>query len=1345
MKNDKSFHAFKCILMVFLNVLFISTFGQNAQFTGENNFKRLAVSDKIAPNSPICIHKDTEGFMWFGSQNGLFRFDAYDLRYWRHAPNDSTTLGNNNVLCLGRDETGNLLVGTKMGLDKYIPESNTFVHFVDSSGARFNDKVHCLYNSPNGRVLAGTETGLYRVNSLENRLEKLGFQGALHNGFPVLSMTESPDGTGLWMGTFGQGLVRYDWNTRKALPIEDGADKFEQIRNISFFSPRTLLLCKNMGLYNLDVASENATALLEGDCYDVERDINGFAWASMGHELYKLDAGLKVDNVFKHGEGQEHERSPGIITDIFSDESGMVWLSNGVSGIEIMEGQQGRLDKEFVATGNVSDHKGYVKDFYRDGAGNVWVATFGKGLWEYDKNLKQVNRLKKNNPVLTGSHVTCLYPVGKNKLWAGTLEGAMEIDVKSLNITKNITTSNGLWHNAIIDLVTDAGNKVWIATQEGLNKYDPDKGAIQRYSEADGLVDYKPTRLFMDSFHNIWIGTERGFCIFSLQEDRFVNMDQSDVQKYGLNGLKVFCFAQGYEGNIWIGTESGLFRYNYRDKSLKRYLVEDGLAENVVNNVHFDNKKRMWLQHPGVLAVLMSDTLQESAFRMYKGLKINIHSMMDPRGQLFVGGLNSGFYVVQTDSMDMESLVPPVHIVEINNFEKSIPVPENREITLPYSRNSLRITFTALNYHSPADNRFAYKMEGLDNQWRHTGAHNREVTYSYLQPGTYTFRVRGSNNYNVWNNVGDKLHISIMPPWWRTKVFYAAFVVLFMGLLLFIQTIRQNRINLLNKLKLSREQARMEHEANELKFKYFTDVSHEFRTPLTLISVPIESVLSNSMLTDQDTKNLQLAKKNINRLKNLINQLLDYRKITKDKIKVNLRPVEIMGYIQSIMDIFVPYVKNKQIGYAFNTNIKAFTCLFDVDILDKILYNLVSNAIKNTEEQGKVTVEIKVVDDGDSQEQEKNVGATLEISISNTGKGIAPEHVPNVFNRFYQVPGTDMQGGTGIGLALVKEFVELLGGRIKLESIPKKTTTFYLSFPAERIDGNKIEESPLKDQVTREEYFNGIIDDVDVDDNRVLEESTGYNGKTLLVVEDNPDLRKVINNLLSDEFNVIETENGKEGLEKALEHVPDLIISDVMMPEMDGIEFCGHCKKNELISHVPVLLLTAKATGEDEIKGYHTGADAYITKPFSIKLLKSIIKNILDNRERLKQVYAENHFIDVVKVYTNLTEKSFISKLKQVFKENMADENFNATVLASKLNIHPSQLSRKFTGQFGTSPSNYIRSYRMNAALKMLHNSNMNIAEIAYNVGIKHVANFTKLFQKQFGLSPTEYRKKNKV
>ncbi|MCH9028316.1 MAG: response regulator, partial [Bacteroidetes bacterium] len=841
----------------------------------------------------------------------------------------------------------------------------------------------------------------------------------------------------------------------------------------------------------------------------------------------------------------------------------------------------------------------------------------------------------------------------------------------------------------------------------------------------------------------LWIGTAGGgLNLFDKENERFIHITEKD----GLPNDVVYGILPDEKGNLWLSTNKGLSKYKPAKNQFTNYDVNDGLQSNEFNTGAY-----------------------------YKSRS----------GELFFGGIN-GFNYFFPGKIGNKKSIPKLVFTEFKLFNKSVSVRDSNSVLqktisetgkmkLSYAENVISFEFASLDYYAPTKNQYAYKLKGFNEEWIQLGT-KREVSFTNLDPGEYVLRVKGTNSDGVWNEKGASIRIIITPPIWQTWWAYLLYVFVLLTGLYLIRRYELNRVNLKNQLKFEKVESKSLREIDQMKSRFFTNISHEFRTPLTLILGQIDSLQSSI----KDLKNrgkLQVAHKNAKRVLRLINQLLDLSKLESGSLELKAEPHNIVSFLKSLFYSFESLADKKSIKLSFTSEQEKVFVNIEPDKMEKVFYNLVSNAFKFTAEGGEIAIKIFEVDDNsvivrqsDSESQRSNLNrgklfqtnkatdSTIKnkyaaISIKDTGIGIPEDRLSNIFNRFYQVDNlqTSDYEGTGIGLALAKELVELHKGIISVNSKEDEGTEFVIYLPISK------ETKQTQDQVTSvdqpqkastervsKEFQDQLEDElsnlVDEPQDRPIN-GNDIDRQIILVVEDNQDVRAYICEQLESKYSVIQAMNGEDGIVEAQESIPDLIITDVMMPKMDGFEFSKKIRRNEKTSHIPIIMLTAKASLDDKIEGLETGVDAYLTKPFSTKELIARVSNLIHQREQLRKRFRGKTIIRPSDVTAASIDQTFLEKVIKTVDVHIEDEQFNVDKLADEVCMSVSQLNRKLRALIDQPAGQLIRSMRLNRAAGLLKQNVGSVAEICYMVGFNDQSYFTRTFKKQFGHTPSEFKK----
>ncbi|HEY4788843.1 MAG TPA: two-component regulator propeller domain-containing protein, partial [Bacteroidales bacterium] len=1070
-----------------------------------------------------------------------------------------------------------------------------------------------------------------------------------------------------------------------------------------------------------------------------------------------------------------------VVTDIYLDDNDILWVGTQNGGVNKADTRS----KPFISYTNIAQNSSFivanvVRAICEDPSGNLWIGTESKGITKIDrKNTKFTYYL--NNPVnknsLINNDIRQIYCDRFGYLWFGTKGGLDRFDPRTDRFYHYAENSpNQIPNNWVFWIMEDHSGYLWIGTFNGIAKYNRQKDYFLAYNPASTVTNKNVRVIMEDRNKKLWVATEGGG-ITRLTRDSSAGFNEkltlehftySATNTNSLINNQVLAFMEDENGDFWIGTNGGLCRFNQYNNTFTRFSVKTGLPDDLIMGILTDGKGHIWFSHKKGITRMDTKTFALRNFDSHDGLQGNEFSQNayfrnKATGEMFFGGIN-GFNSFFPDSIKDNPFPPKIAFtglqvsnqpVEINQkingriiLQKSILL--TKKIVLTYWDKNFSVEFAALHYSNPKGNRYKYKLEGFDNSWIQTDASRRTVTYSDLPSGTYYLKVYASNCDGLWNPDPAVLEISILPPWWLAWWAFTFYFILFGIVIFFTYKYIKSKIIFRNQLMLERLKAEKEKELNQMKLQFFTNISHEFRTPLSLIIDPLERLISDKPSPSKTQSYYTLMYKNSRRLLNLINQLLDFRKIESGNLQLKISVHDIVAFIKNIAAAFEFHATQRNIQFTFHSDIKSLQLGFDPDKLDKILYNLISNAFKYTADGGEIAIELTIIE---TSPDENGNTEFVEIKVKDNGIGVSGESREKIFNAFYQVEenNENKAKGTGIGLALTKELVELHKGRISMESETGKGSTFTVLIPVlsytesnEQLEG---ETSHKIDHLTDDPVSTYMPADMSLQDESLAgmpqQDAIPMNEENhrplILIVEDNDDVRAYVRDNLVAEYLVAEARNGEEGLKKSEDLIPDLIISDIMMPGMSGIELCGKLKTDERTSHVPIILLTARQSDENKIEGYETGADAYITKPFNTTILLARIKNLIESRQKLRELFSKGSALEIKKISINATDETFLGKVLKLIEENMEETGFDTDALVDKLNMSRSQLYRKIKGLTNLTVHDFITTFRMNKAVELLLNEDLTISEIAYRVGYSLPTNFTRSFVKQFGETPSKY------
>ena len=1379
----------------------LSLYAQTSQSPLKNQsnirFEHITIKDGLSQNHVTRILKDSKGFMWFCTPNGLNRYDGKSFKVYKHSPDDPNSLSNNYTQTIHEDNNGNLWIGTfGGGLNKFEKKTERFTHYrhdPEDSNSISSDFILSIYEDKSGFLWIGTNgSGINKFNMKEESFIHYSNNPEDSNSLShnvVRAFYEDESGN-LWIGTDGGGLNKFDEKTEKFTCYKHDPDNPKSLSHdfvlaIIEDDDGALWLATYGGALNkFDRTTEtfmhfspnlNDFTIRGFQTLIKSSTEPGIIWIS-AHGIYKFDIKKEKFTHYKHESYDPTSLSTNKTVSIYEDNSGLLWVGTADKGLnKYNKVQENILHYKNDPTNANSLSSNFVLPIYEDKSGILWIGTDGGGLNKFDrKNSVLTHYLHQPDNLNSLGNNTLLSIIEEKPgiLWIGTVDGLNRFDTKNNKFTiykHDFNNPRSLSDNFVGPIYIDRSGNLWIGTQDGgLNKLiisenDKTSPVFLHYqhdpNDPHSISDNSVLTIYEDNDGFLWIGTMNGgLNKFDKRKEKFFHYKHDPNNANSLSNNYVNTIYQDKNGVLWIGTEGGglnklvLSDNEESPPTFIHYQEVDGLSNNIVYGILEDNHHNLWISTRNGLSKFNPDEVDDkgvalpTAFKNYytfDGFQANeFHSLSyfkNRKGEMFFGGIN-GFNAFYPDSLKENLTIPDVVITDFKVFNQDYKldtsITEINQIVLSYSENFLSFDFAVLDYTAPKKNSYAYKLDGLDNNWNYVDNRNF-AHYTNLSPGKYIFSVKGSNNDGVWNEEGVSVSIIITPPWWATWWAYVIYGLCAFSLLYGFRRYERNRLNWKNQFKLDEVKLMERAETDRMKSRFFANISHEFRTPLTLILGPSESIITRT--SEDDTKKLAGSiKRNANRLLGLINQLLDLSKLEAGELKLKASIGNIVSFTKGITMSFESIAERKDITLKVKTTNDKIEIYFDKDKMTKILTNLLSNAFKFTTAGEEITVAIN--------ETEKN---SVEIIVRDTGIGISKEEIPKLFDRFYQVDSSQTREheGTGIGLALTKELVELHHGSINVDSkkgdpdlVGTGWTEFTIELPLgrEHLSSDEIVElvEPVEEEtiVNEEEYLSptsGIQTEMS---NEIVNDKT-----IILVVEDNAEVRKYIKDSLGEEHQVEEAVNGEQGVEKAEKIIPDLIISDIMMPKMDGNELTRLLKNDEKTSHIPIILLTAKSEQESKIEGLETGADAYLTKPFNAKELQVRIKNLINIRKKLQEKFRIGYFLpkqDEKKLST--LDEQFMYKVVEVIEQHISEEEFSIIEFAREVGMSRSQIHRKLRALTGKSPSRYIRMVRLTRGRKLIEERAGNISEIAYLVGFSSPIYFAKCFKDEYGFPPSE-------
>ncbi|AOM79417.1 hybrid sensor histidine kinase/response regulator [Pedobacter steynii] len=1371
-------------LLIILILLF--NFMKTAAQPGSVQFSRMDLSNGLSHNQVNAILKDSKGFMWFGTLSGLNRYDGQVMKVFKHNPRDTTSIIDNFITNIYELPGNKLYLETRSGANIYDPETECFIRNV---GAWFKS-----LNIPASTVseVFKDKDGNFWFNAKERGVFKYEVSAARTLSVPVSFVTtirEDKQGN-IWMAHRDKTITKLD---RKTTGIKQRILVFKKM-NPTDFQDFNLFVDQDSDLWVYTLNSQRGIdyyspvsgrqrfldkgpeALNSNLINGMIADEHGQIWIATDHGgINLLDKKSFKMKYLLHKEDDPKSIGQNSILHIYKDDSGIIWVGTFKKGLSFYHE---KILKFPLFNHQVSNPNGLTYDdvnrFAEDDQGNIWIGTNGGGLFYFNRKTGQFKRYQHqpDNPnSLSNDIIVSLYIDRTKRLWIGTYFGGLNsFDGKVFTHYKHQPANpNSLADDRVWDILEDRKGNLWVATLSGgLDRLDRNTGTFyhKRAGEKNGLHSNSLSCLIEDRKGNLWIGSSDG--VDQLKTDgNFVHYKYEEGNVNSLINNVVYDLMEDSYGFIWIATRDGLSRLNPATKQFRNFDIKDGLAEKATLKIVEDHQRNLWLSTAnGLFNVIVKpqrhhdfsytfhkydehDGLQGTAFNANAGYKTRT-------GDLLFGGAN-GFNLFQPGHIKTDHSKPGITFTDLQIENKSVGIGEDiggrvildksitatSAIELKYSQNGFALEFAALNYFNPQKIRYRYKLEGFDVDWQEAQPDSRRATYTNIDPGTYFFKVMSTDATGNWVNNEATLEIIILPPFWRTWLAYVGYVLLIGGTLFYIRHRGIERLKKEFLLRQERQQAHRMHELDLMKIKFFTNVSHEFRTPLSLIITPLEKLIGHNVIPKK--QELQLIHRNAKRLLNLVNQLLDFRKMEVQELRLQLKAGNVISFIQELCLAFNDIAEQKQIAFIFHTEAKQLMVAFDHDKVERVVFNLLSNAFKFTPEGGKVTVELMVTE----QDQEKS---TLILRVTDTGIGMEADKTEQIFERFFQndMPDSIVNQGSGIGLSITKEFVKLHDGIIHVNSVLNEGSVFEVSLLLATVS----ESESAFEASSQEKPSAGGNDEPDssADQSRLPEEPGEEQGsikeqaftwkskkQIIVLVEDNDDFRFYLKDNLTAHYQVLEASNGKEGWQKILSAHPDLVVSDVTMPGMNGTELCQKIRSDKRTAHLPVVLLTALTNEDQQLIGLETGANDYITKPFNFEILLSRIKNILMQQALAKKTFLKQVEFKPAETGIESQDDKFMRQLATQLEKNLSNAAYSVDQLSSDLNMSRVGLYKKILPLTGKSPIAYIRFYRLQKSKALLLKSQLSISEIAYESGFSNPKHFSRYFKQEFGVLPSVY------
>jgi signal transduction histidine kinase/ligand-binding sensor domain-containing protein/DNA-binding NarL/FixJ family response regulator len=1342
-------------------------------------FTTISIDNGLSNSTVNCILQDSKGFMWFGTKDGLNKYDGYQMVVYKYNAQNQLSLSDNYIRDIYEDRQKNLWVGTSNGLNLFDREKGIFItykHQANNPASLSDNSISNIYEDHRGNLWISTYNGGLNIFNRQTKKFTCYKRNAANASLNYINYIFEDRENNLWVAA-GSGLNMFNYrnntfNEVSLIPrFKANIRIIQQAPNGDFW-----IGTENSGIYVVNPKTQNikhlyhiekdASSLGSNSVTDMTFDRKGNLWAGC------INGGLNLltpggNSFYHYTEDRLNKRGmlpQRTISALFEDNQGNMWIGTHRGGVKLYAPKSHNFELFQREENSNSLSYNDIKAFYEDPKGTIWIGTDGGGLNKHnptDNSFKHYRYNAFDNNSISCDAVLDIIDDSRGNLLVATWGGGLNVFNPQTGTFKRLLNhpndNLSISSNHVYKLLKDRKGNIWIGTYNGgLNRYNPDNNSFTKITKdpqnKTSFLGYDVVSLNEDKKGNIWIGTDDAGlnCL-----DGATNTFRHYFLGQEKNPIVEAIYTDS-KGRVWAG-QAGLYLYDEANDRFNLYPKRGILANEFIKGIVEDENGLLWISTLNGLIKFDPDKGTYKKYNKADGLQSEEFSanaiLRTKDGKLFFGGI-SGFNTFYPKNIITNNFIPPVYLTEFQIFNKKItPLDYNsplksdiniaKEIVLKYNQSSFALSFAALNYTATSNNLYAYKLDGFDKQWNYI-VHDRKAFYTNIDPGTYVFKVKGSNNDGIWNNRFTTITIIITPPYWQTWWFRILIGIIFI-------TGAYYALNFKRQLELDKLEKQKKDELHQIQLQFFTNISHDLRTPLTLIMGRLENLLKEDLGATAG-RHFSSLYKNANRLMNLINELMDFRKVESAALSLKVAKGNIDLFIDEITDEFVVLAHEKQLNLAFKKNLTITNTWFDRQILEKIVLNLIHNAIKYTPAGGKVTVEIAepenmMISSYKNELQIRNDYQSkkyLAIKVTDTGIGIDGESLKHLFERYYRI--TESHQGSGIGLAFVKSLVALHKGEICVYSEKNKGTEVIIKIPCLRNDYNETEiwnealagsAAQLESVLPALQY--ATEDSSTAVDNLMDEVNTDIIKKHILIVDDNPEIIELIKDSLSNYYQISAAADGAEGITKAKEKYPDLIISDIMMPGMNGIDFCKLIKEDLETSHIPFLLLTAKDNIDSKIEGIGSGADYYFSKPINFKFLCLTIKNIFEQRQKIKTHYAKNYQIEVRELVHSTRDKEFIDKLLAYITANMTDPYLDADFLSAEMCMSKTKLYNKIKSITGQSIGEFIRTVRLQKAKEIMISEDVLITHVMYRVGIQTQSYFTRAFKKEFGKTPTQF------
>lgn len=1318
-------------------------------------FRNIGIQQGLSHQMVNAIVKDSLGFVWVGTAEGLNRYDGTEFHVYRHDPGNPHSLSTSWINCLYITRDGSMFIGTEKGVNVYNPLKENFKKLSAKNDTRNllgNLRIRCFCEDSKGYLWIGTLDGLIRLDR-ENGLisfHKLNHydRDKMHN--EICSLYEDAAGR-LWIGTF-DGLYCRENETGVFKPVP--LCKENKTGNClvsglysSPYDPSALYVAASGGLHVFNTETREEHLYNTHNSTIASNDIRAVILYDDHHLLAGTSLGLSVFDMtdrkftnYSNSITDPVSLPTQIVRCLFQDDNGMVWIGTNY-GIACCNRFRRPIDIHYINGMDAEEHT--IRETVTDIAvirDEIWLGT-NNGLLRYSADMHLKQQYTTANSILPHNNIKRILIDRYGIMWIGTNNGVVYSD-KSHRVFRRVDTGKDKFSfKYVYDIKEDNDGDMIVNISSGICfiRTERDTGGNVKQLHftpiiIDNLVSsdnsdvpyFEPDRL-----DHVWIGTTSdGIFRYNKTHQTIVQYKNDPDEVSSLPSNRIYSIHTDTLNRTWIGTDMGLCRYRKETDNFEPIDIGSNLS---VRSIVSDNANRIWVATSSWLIMFDYELNYKIVYDISQELKISdieYNSNYIANDRIYLGGYG-GFIVFRPQDIKVDIRRYPVRFTsfrlhntpvlpdtEINGkiiLDRSVTFSDR--IRLRHDENFFRIDFALLNFASGTGNTYSYKLEGYDKEWITTDGEHSYASYSHIPPGRYTFLVHAANSDNIWSETPAHIDISIRPAWWSSPLAYAGYTLLFAAICMLTVYLVRIRMRLARELKLEIMRRETYKEINQTKMAFFTNISHEFKTPLTLILGPIETLLETA--TEGQRKMLLIMKQNAERLLRLISQIMDMRKIDTNQMKLCPSMGDIVSFGQEIYASFCDHARQRRIHYTFESHPSCIYMLFDRDKMEKIFYNLLSNAFKFTPDDGHIDLRVET---GSCHGQE-----VVRITVSDTGCGIRTEDYPYIFDRFYQTDNVphEQAEGSGIGLMLTKDYVKLHAGEIQVNSAPGSGSRFTVVLPC-RNEFSAAQPAETQLTATGEEPV-------------PPSPASASQLRKIVIVEDNEQMLDFMKTILEDTYEIYTASDGQKGLEEIRHTYPDLIISDLMMPRMDGFELCKLIKQDTLTSPIPFIMLTAKSNETDRAASYNCGADAFISKPFSVKTLTTRIEVLIDSRIKLQQLYRDRILWSPSDIQVESENDKFILKLIKVVEENLENPDFNIQALCENLDNSYQYVYRKVKALTGETINDFVRTIKLKRAAQYLCKGDLRISEILYKSGFNSHSYFTKCFKEHFGMTPKEY------